>query len=181
MVACVQYHGHIGVGNQFKCAPQVVTLQQAPYPCLHWHAKGRIKRKPDWFFQCWLSFDPEFPLCGIFARMFLCLYEYTLRNRYLFTNFAVSIYISRMSNQHIQHDFLCSHTFADSLITTLSPTNSTNPISKAIVTFITQPTKLGDGMLCLITLYGVVTICHQVRWLRWGHPSLFHTATSLLI
>ena len=27
--------------------------------------------------------------------------------------------------------------------------------------------------------YGVATICHQVRWLRWGHPSLFHTATSL--
>ena len=29
-------------------------------------------------------------------------------------------------------------------------------------------------------VYGVATICHQVRWLRWGHPSLFHTATSLL-
>ena len=29
--------------------------------------------------------------------------------------------------------------------------------------------------------YGVATICRQVRWLRWGHPSLFHTATSLLI
>ena len=28
---------------------------------------------------------------------------------------------------------------------------------------------------------GVVTIRHQVRWLRWGHPSLFHIATSLLI
>ena len=30
-------------------------------------------------------------------------------------------------------------------------------------------------------VYGVATICHQVRCLRWGHPSLFHTATSLLI
>ena len=30
-------------------------------------------------------------------------------------------------------------------------------------------------------VYGVATICHQVRWLRWGHPSLFHTATSLLV
>ena len=30
-------------------------------------------------------------------------------------------------------------------------------------------------------VYGVAAICHQVRWLRWGHPSLFHTATSLLI
>ena len=30
-------------------------------------------------------------------------------------------------------------------------------------------------------VYGVATICHQVRWLRWGHPSLFHTATSRLI
>ena len=30
-------------------------------------------------------------------------------------------------------------------------------------------------------VYGVATICHQVRWLRWGHPKLFHTATSLLI
>ena len=30
-------------------------------------------------------------------------------------------------------------------------------------------------------VYGVATICHQVRWLRWGHPSLFHTATSLVI
>ena len=30
-------------------------------------------------------------------------------------------------------------------------------------------------------VYGVATICHQVRWLRWGHPSLFHIATSLLI
>ena len=30
-------------------------------------------------------------------------------------------------------------------------------------------------------VYGVATTCHQVRWLRWGHPSLFHTATSPLI
>ena len=30
-------------------------------------------------------------------------------------------------------------------------------------------------------VYGVATICHQVRWLRRGHPSLFHIATSLLI
>ena len=30
-------------------------------------------------------------------------------------------------------------------------------------------------------VYRVATICHQVRWLRWGHPSLFHIATSLLI
>ena len=30
-------------------------------------------------------------------------------------------------------------------------------------------------------IYGVATVCHQVRCLRWGHPSLFHTATSLLI
>ena len=30
-------------------------------------------------------------------------------------------------------------------------------------------------------VYGVATICHQVRWLRWGHLSLFQTATSLLI
>ena len=30
-------------------------------------------------------------------------------------------------------------------------------------------------------VYGVATICHQVRCLRWGHPSPFHTATSLLI
>ena len=29
--------------------------------------------------------------------------------------------------------------------------------------------------------YGVATICHPVCCLRWGHPSLFHTATSLLI
>ena len=30
-------------------------------------------------------------------------------------------------------------------------------------------------------VYGVATIYHQVRWVRWGHPSLFHTATSHLI
>ena len=30
-------------------------------------------------------------------------------------------------------------------------------------------------------VYGVATICHQVHWLCWGHPSLFHTPTSLLI
>ena len=30
-------------------------------------------------------------------------------------------------------------------------------------------------------VYGVATICHQVSWLRWGHPSFFHTATFLLI
>ena len=30
-------------------------------------------------------------------------------------------------------------------------------------------------------VYGVATICHQVRCLRWGHPRLFDTATSLLI
>ena len=30
-------------------------------------------------------------------------------------------------------------------------------------------------------VYGVATIRHQVRCLRWGHPSLFHTATSLLM
>ena len=91
MAVCAQYRGHIGVGNQLKCAPQAVTLQQAPSPCLHWHVRGRIARKPDWFFQCWMFFDPDFPLCGIFAKMLICLYEYTLRN--LFSNFSVSIYI----------------------------------------------------------------------------------------
>ena len=30
-------------------------------------------------------------------------------------------------------------------------------------------------------VYGVATIRHQVCCLRWGHPSLFHTATFLLI
>ena len=30
-------------------------------------------------------------------------------------------------------------------------------------------------------VYGVATICHQGRWLRWGHPSFFHIATSPLI
>ena len=30
-------------------------------------------------------------------------------------------------------------------------------------------------------IYGVAIICHQVRCSHWGHPSLFHTATSLLI
>ena len=30
-------------------------------------------------------------------------------------------------------------------------------------------------------VYDVATIYHQVGCLRWGHPSLFHTATSLLI
>ena len=30
-------------------------------------------------------------------------------------------------------------------------------------------------------VYVVATICHQVRWLRWGHPSLFHIASPLLI
>ena len=38
-----------------------------------------------------MSFDQDFPLCGIFAKMLLCLYEYTLSN--LFSNFSVSIYI----------------------------------------------------------------------------------------
>ena len=28
-------------------------------------------------------------------------------------------------------------------------------------------------------VYGVATICHQVRCLCWGHPILLHTATSL--
>ena len=36
-------------------------------------------------------------------------------------------------------------------------------------------------MNCANPVYGVATICHQVPCLRWGHPSLFHTATSLLI
>ena len=30
-------------------------------------------------------------------------------------------------------------------------------------------------------IYGVAIICHQIRCLCWGHPSLFHTARSLLI
>ena len=30
-------------------------------------------------------------------------------------------------------------------------------------------------------VYGVATIWHQVRWLHWGHQSLFRIATSLLI
>ena len=29
-------------------------------------------------------------------------------------------------------------------------------------------------------IQGVATICHQVRCMRWGHPSLFDAATSLL-
>ena len=31
-----------------------------------------------------------------------------------------------------------------------------------------------------ISVYGVATICHQVRCLRWGHPSLLHTITLTL-
>ena len=65
----------------------------------------------------------------------------TLRYRFIYFLYVRSAYSAR---------FLRGHTFADSLITALSPTNSTNPISIAIATFITQPTKLGDGMLCLI-------------------------------
>ena len=30
-------------------------------------------------------------------------------------------------------------------------------------------------------VYGVAIICQQLRRLRWGHPSLFHIATVLLI
>ena len=41
--------------------------------------------------------------------------------------------------------------------------------------------RLADVLVYANPVYGVATICHQVRWLRWGHPSLFHTATSLLI
>ena len=44
---------------------------------------------------------------------------------------------------------------------------------------------LRDNMQCLVNyanpVYGVATICHQIRWLRWGHPTIFHTAGSLLI
>ena len=157
MAMCVQYHGHIGVGSQHKCVPQAVTLQQAPSPYLHWHVKGRIARKPHWFCQCWMSVDPDFPLCGIFAKMLICLYEYTLRN--LFSNFSVSIYIFPVCPISI---FSKVHTLTDSLITTLSPTNSKNLISWAIATFITQPTKLGDGKLCLIhsdSVYPSVVHC----------------------
>ena len=46
-----------------------------------------------------------------------------------------------------------------------------------------------DGIVCKTyqtynyadPVYGVATICHQVRCLRWGHPSLFYIAMSLLI
>ena len=165
MAVCVQYRGHIGVGNQHKCAPQAVTLQQAPSPCLHWHVKGRIARKPDWFFQCWMSFDPDFPLCGIFAKMLICLSEYTLRN--LFLNFRYRFIYFLYVQSAYSARFLCGHTLTDSLITTLSPTNSKNPISWAIATFITQPTKLGDGMLCLIHSDSV-------------YPSVVHSTMSEL-
>ena len=41
--------------------------------------------------------------------------------------------------------------------------------------------RVSPGLNYANPLYGVATICHQVRWVRWGHPSPFHTATSLLI
>ena len=33
---------------------------------------------------------------------------------------------------------------------------------------------------CANPVYGVATICRQVRWLRWGHPSLFHTVGRMV-
>ena len=49
------------------------------------------------------------------------------------------------------------------------------------ICFMVTALKLGQSYNYTIPVYGVATICHQFRWLRWGYPSLFHTAMSLLI
>ena len=110
-----------------KCAPQAVTLQQAPSPCLHWHVKGRIARKPDWFSSVGCLSTQTFPCVAYLQR---CWYVYmnihfvicfqTFRYRFIYFLHVQSEYSAM---------FLCGHTLTDSLITTLSPTNSTNPIS----------------------------------------------------
>ena len=56
------------------------------------------------------------------------------------------------------------------------------PLMEHIATFSTfQQNKPARWSNYANPVYDVATICHQVRLLRWGHPSLFHTATSLLI
>ena len=119
----------------------------------NWEGTGLI-------FSVLAVFDPDFPLCDIFAKMLICLYEYTLRN--LFANFAVSIYIFPVCPISLFSKVLVSPHFNDSLIATLSPNSPTNPISKAIATFITQPTKFGGGILYLIhsgSVYPFVVYC----------------------
>ena len=138
-----QYHGHIGVGNQLKCVPQAVTLQQAPNPCLHWHVMGRIARKPDRFSSVGCLSTQTF-LCVAYLQKYWyvsmnihCVICFQiLRYRFIYFPYVDSAYSAR---------FLCGNTFTDSLTIALSPTNSTNPISKAIATLVTQPTKLGGG------------------------------------
>ena len=53
------------------------------------------------------------------------------------------------------------------------------------VQWVSMFAKFTDTVIILrwprIYIYGGAIICHQARWLRWGHPSLFHIAMSLLI
>ena len=91
------------------------------------------------FFYCVGCLSTQTFLCVAYLQR--CWYVYmnihweicfqTLRYRFIYFLYVQSAYSAR---------FLCGHTFTDFLITTLSATNSTNPISKAIAKFTTQPT-----------------------------------------
>ena len=61
-----------------------------------------------------------------------------------------------------------------------------NPYIEDIFTLRLTPPLQGSGIDMDITnyanpVYGVATSFRQVHCLRWGYPSLFYTATSLLI
>ena len=57
-----------------------------------------------------------------------------------------------------------------------------SPFLPSKIKWISECTSCGRMLVNYANpVYGVATICHQVCWLRWGHPSLFYIATPLLI
>ena len=109
----------------------------------------------------------------------------TLRYRFIYFLYIHSAHSVRI---------LCSNNFTDSLITTLSTNNLMNSLSKAIATFITQPTKLGDGVLSLIHtdfVYPCVVHCNKkyskliymlyIKYWQWNLSFMSLAATPLIL
>ena len=109
MAVCVQFREHVGVGNQLRCAPQAVPLQQAPIPaCTNTLLREEFGgNRTDFSRAGCLSTQPAFPLCGIFVKMLICLWIYIAYS--VCKLCGVAFYIFLYANQHI-HQGSCDAT-----------------------------------------------------------------------
>ena len=106
---------HIGVGNQLKCAAQMVALQPAVNAWLHLY--GTIGTKPHCF-ACVGCLPTQLILCVAYLKRcwyFLCKFAFCS----LLINFVVSLNIRPVCQKAYSASSSCRHTFSDNKIISL--------------------------------------------------------------